>query len=430
MVYVLFISFFLMIFMGVPIAACLGLASLLAVVVSGLNVNLIFSAEAMFSGISSYQLMAIPFFILCGNLMGDGGLSKRLVSFINLFFSRFRGGLAFVTIASSMFFAAISGSSPATTAAIGGIMVPEMEKAGYDKKFASATAAAGGTVGQVIPPSIGMVTYCVLAEISIGTMFVAGIGPGVLMGALMMLYAMYYAIKNDVPIVKQEITIKTVFTTFIGSVWALIMPGIILGGIYSGTFTPTEAGAIATIYGLICGKFIYKSLTWKKVPEILVNTAIASAVIMLILGSVKTFSFVLTRGHIPQMIATGLLSITDNKYVLLLLFNIVVLFAGMFLNAVSAIALLTPIMLPIMTSVGVNPYLLGIILIVNLGIGMITPPVGNCLYVACNISDTKFEELAKACFPYVIVLSIGLMMITFFEPISLGLVKLLGSKMM
>jgi len=426
MVHVLFISFFLMIFMGVPIAACLGLASLLAVGTSGMNINLIFSAEAMFSGISSYQLMAIPFFILCGNLMGDGGLSKRLVSFINLFFSRFKGGLAFVTIASSMFFAAISGSSPATTAAIGSIMVPEMEKSGYNKKFAAATAAAGGTVGQVIPPSIGMVTYCVLAEISIGKMFVAGIGPGILMGALMMLYAMYYAIKNNVPIVKQKITFKSVFTTFMGSIWALIMPAIILGGIYSGTFTPTEAGAIASIYGLICGKYVYKSLDWKKVPSILVNTAVASSVIMLILGSVKTFSFVLTRGHIPEMIATGLLTITDNKYMLLLLFNIVVLFAGMFLNAVSAIALLTPIMLPIMTSVGVNPYLLGIILIVNLGIGMITPPVGNCLYVACNLGNIKFEELAKACFPYVIVLSIGLMMITFFEFISLGLVRLMG----
>ncbi len=268
---------------------------------------------------------------------------KKLVSFINLFFSRFKGGLAFVTIASSMFFAAISGSSPATTAAIGGIMVPEMEKAGYDKRFAAATAAAGGTVGQVIPPSIGMVTYCVLAEISIGTMFLAGIGPGILMGVLMMLYAMYYAVKNNVPIVKQDISLKIVTKTFMGgSIWALIMPAIILGGIYSGTFTPTEAGgAIASVYGLICGKYVYRSLEWKKVPSILVNTAIASAVIMLILGgSVKTFSFVLTRGHIPQIIASGLLSITANKYILLLLFNIVVLFAGMFLNAVSAIAFL------------------------------------------------------------------------------------------
>jgi C4-dicarboxylate transporter DctM subunit len=427
MIFALFASFFGMIFVGVPIAAALGVSSLVAIVASGLNVNLIFAAESMFTGTSSYELMAIPFFILCGNLMGDGGLSKKLVNFINLFFSRIQGGLSFVTIASSMFFAAISGSSPATTAAIGGIMVPEMKKAGYDSKFAAATAAAGGTVGQVIPPSIGMVTYCVLAEVSIGKMFVAGIGPGILMGIMMMLYAGFYSKKNNVPVVKKEFSLKIVMKTFAESIWALIMPLIILGGIYLGLFTPTEAGAIAAVYGLVVSKYIYKTLEWKTVPKILIDTAIASAVIMLIMASVKAFSFVLTRGHIPQIIAENLLSITDNKYLLLLLFNIFVLFAGMFLNAVSAIALITPIMLPIMVAVGVDPILLGIILIVNLGIGMITPPVGNCLYVACNISNQSFEDVSKASFPYVIVLSIGLMLITYFDFISLGLVWLMSA---
>ena len=391
--------------------------------------NLIVAAQTMFKGVSSYPLMAIPFFILAGNLMGDGGLSRKLVGFINLFFSRFRGGLASVTITSSMFFAAISGSCPATTAAIGGVMVPEMEKAGYDKEFSAATAAAAGTVGQVIPPSIPMVTYCVLAEISISTLFLAGFGPGLLMGILMMAYSYYYAVKHKIPVVKQEISVRIVVKAFIDSLWALIMPVIILGGIYSGLFTPTEAGAMASLYGLICGAFIYRSLRWKDVPDILCKTAIASAVIMLIMGAVSTFGYVLTRGHIPAIIAENLLSLTSNKVILLLLFNIVVLFAGMFLSSSAAVALLTPILLPVMTSVGISPYVVGIVFIVNMGIGMITPPVGNCLYVACNISKIKFEPLVRACIPYIIMESIALLLITYIEPISMGLIWLTGAKL-
>ena len=425
----LFISFFAMLFLGVPIAACLGLAALIALVATGANVNLIIAAQTMFNGVSSYPLMAIPFFILAGNLMGDGGLSKKLVNFIGMFFTRFRGGLASVTIVASMFFAAISGSCPATTAAIGSIMVPEMEEAGYSKEFAAATASAAGTVGQVIPPSIPMVTYCVLAECSVSTLFLAGFGPGILMGLFMIIYAYYYAVKNKVPVVKQELSGKKVLKTFIDSLWALLMPIIILGGIYSGSFTPTEAGAMASLYGLICGLFIYKTLDWRKIPDILLKTAIASAVIMLIMGAVSTFGYVLTRGHIPAIIANSLLSLTKSKVVLLLLFNVIVLFAGMFLSSSAAVALLTPILLPVLTSVGISPYVVGIVFIVNMGIGMITPPVGNCLYVGCNIAKIKFEQLVKATVPYIIMEVIALMLITYVEPISMGLIWLTGAKM-
>lgn len=223
-------------------------------------------------------------------------------------------------------------------------------------------------------------------------------------------------------------TKKEAVQTFLSSVWALVMPIIILGGIYSGIFTPTESGAIACVYGLICGKWIYKTLKWKDIPKILVNTAVGSGVIMLILGSVQTFSFVLTRGHIPQLLADAMLGLTTNKYIILLMFNIILLIAGMFLNAVSAIALFTPILLPVLTSVGINPYLTGIIMIVNLGVGMITPPVGNCLYVACGMSKRlTFEQVSKACVPYIIALTIALMIITYFEPIAMGLVWLTGA---
>ena len=425
----LFGTFGALLVIGTPIAASLGLAALVTIITSGMRVNMVVVAQTMFAGMTSYQLIAIPLFILCGNLMTSGGMSKKLVSFINLFFSRVKGGLAYVTIVSSAFFAAISGSSPATTAAIGGVMAPEMVKAGYREDFSLATAAAAGSMGQIIPPSVGMVSYAVLAEVSVGTLFLTGFGPGILMMLFMLLYAYIHVKKHNIVVEAVKPTKKQVVKVFLESIWALIMPVIILGGIYSGIFTPTESGAIACVYGLICGKYVYKTLKWKDIPKVLVDTAVAAGTIMLILGSVQTFGVVLTRGHIPQILAESLLSITNNKVVVLLMFNVLLLIAGMFLNAVSAIALLTPILLPILTSVGVDPYLAGIIMIVNLGIGMITPPVGNCLYVACGMSKKLgIEQISKAAIPYIFVLIIALMMITYIEPIAMGLIWLTGAK--
>lgn len=418
---ILFLSFFGLLAIGVPIGVSLGFAAVLAMVI-GMNTPLVIVAQTMFSGINSFPLMAIPFFILAGNLMTAGGLSKKLVQFVNIFFSRFTGGLAMVSIGASMIFAAISGSCPATTAAIGGIMVPEMEKNGYDKSFTAATVAAAGTVGQVIPPSIPMVTYCVLASTSVSTLFLAGIGPGILMGLSMMTVAYIHAKRKKIPKVKVRLTAKMLLPTLIDSLWALIMPFIILGGIYSGIFTPTEAGAVAAVYGLIVGLFIYKDLKFQNVPQVVIDSAVSAAVIMIIMATVKTFSYVLTREQIPQHIAETLLSITQNKYLFLFLFNIVVIITGCFLQSSAAIALLTPILLPIMMQVGVNPYLVGIIFIVNMGIGMVTPPVGSCLYVACNTANISFERLVRAVVPYVLVLIVVLLLVTYVEPISMFLV--------
>lgn len=418
--FLLFFSFFLLMMIGVPIGVSLGASAVLSMLM-GMRVPLVVIAQTMFNGVNSFPLMAIPFFILAGNLMSDGGISRKLVDFVNLFMSRFRGGLANVTIGSSMIFAAISGSCPATTAAIGGVMHKEMENNGYDKDFIAGTIAAGGTVGQVIPPSIPMVTYSVLAGTSVSTLFLAGVGPGLLMGISMMIYAYYYARKHNVPKVKVKLTLRMVLRTMLSSLWALIMPAIILGGIYSGIFTPTEAGAVAAVYGLLVGMFVYKDLKPKRIAPILVESAVSSAVIMIIMATVQTFSYVLTRAKIPQAIADGMLSITSNKYILLFLFNIIVLIAGMFMQSSAAIALLTPILLPVLTAVGISPYLVGIVFIVNMAIGMITPPVGSCLYVATNITGIRFERVSRAAFPYVVMEVIALLIITYVEPVSLFL---------
>ena len=308
-------------------------------------------------------------------------------------------------------------------------MAPEMEKTGYDEDFALATAAAAGTLGQIIPPSVGMVSYAVLAECSVGTLFLTGFGPGIVMALCMMVYAFIYVKKKNIPVSKEKITVQQGLKIALKSIPALIMPLIILGGIYSGLFTPTESGAIASVYGLLCGLFITRSIKIKDLPRIFVNTAVGAGTIMLVLGSVQVFCYVLTRGHIPQIISEALLSITNNKSVLLFMFNLILLIAGMFLNAVSAIALFTPILLPVLTSVGISPYAIGIIMIVNLGIGMITPPVGNCLYVACGMSKRlSFEQVSKACVPYMIALAVALLLITYVEAIPMGLIWLTGAK--
>lgn len=320
MTLILFSSLFILLILGVPIAVCLGLAALIIFFLSG--IPLIISVQTMYSGIDSFPLMAIPFFILAGNIMSSGGISRRLIKFASMLVGKIRGGLAMVAIFSSMFFASISGSSPATVAAIGGVMIPEMKRKKYDENFAGATVAAAGIVGQVIPPSIPMVVYAVLAGTSVTKMFIAGIVPGILMSLTMALVAHWYAKKQNIPLEVTRYSFKERIKIFADSFWALLMPVIILGGIYRGIFTPTEAAVVAVFYGLVVGLLIYKELKIKDIPDILGKSSIATAVIMIIMASAYSFGWVLTSERIPQLIADSLLSLTSNKYLLLLIFNI------------------------------------------------------------------------------------------------------------
>lgn len=422
---ILFIAFFILLLLNVPIAVCLGAAAVIAMGVDG-GTSLVAIPQAMFTSVNSFSLMAIPFFILAGNVMATGGISKRLVNFANLLVGGIKGGLSMAAILASMIFAAISGSCPATTAAIGSIMLPEMEKNGYKTDFSAATVAAAGTVGQVIPPSVPMVTFCVLGGCSVGTLFMAGILPGILMGVVMMVISYIYAVKHKIIPVREKKSLKEILHVLMDSIWAILMPVIILGGIYSGIFTPTESAAVAVIYGLLVGAFIYRDLKLKDIVKILNDSAAGTAVIMLIMATAGGFSWILTSERIPQLIATTLLGLTSNKYVLLFLFNIVLLIAGCFLNPSAAVILLTPIMLPVLTAVGVSPYLVGIVMIVNLAVGQITPPVGSCLYVACNIAHIKLEPLVKAILPYLIALIATIFVITYVEPISLAIPQMLA----
>ena len=422
---ILFIAFFILLLLNVPIAVCLGAAAVIAMGVDG-GTSLVAIPQAMFTSVNSFSLMAIPFFILAGNVMATGGISKRLVNFANLLVGGIKGGLSMAAILASMIFAAISGSCPATTAAIGSIMLPEMEKNGYKTDFSAATVAAAGTVGQVIPPSVPMVTFCVLGGCSVGTLFMAGILPGILMGVVMMVISYIYAVKHKIIPAREKKSLKEILHVLIDSIWAILMPVIILGGIYSGVFTPTESAAVAVIYGLLVGTFIYRDLKLKDIVKILNDSAAGTAVIMLIMATAGGFSWILTSERIPQLIATTLLGLTSNKYVLLFLFNIVLLIAGCFLNPSAAVILLTPIMLPVLTAVGVSPYLVGIVMIVNLAVGQITPPVGSCLYVACNIAHIKLEPLVKAILPYLIALIATIFVITYIEPISLAIPQMLA----
>lgn len=419
----LFSLFFILLGLGVPIAIALGVATLLAIN-NFTNVSLVIAPKIMFGAVDSFPLMAIPFFVLAGNVMSSGGISRRLVHFASSLVGTAIGGLAHVSIFASMFFAAISGSSPATTAAIGAVMVPEMNKKGYSNNFSAAVVAAAGTVGVIIPPSIPMVLYAVLAGVSIGKLFLSGFGPGILMGLTMMLVA-YIISKKRGYYGTEKVDFIGKIRAFRDSFFALMMPVIILGGIYGGIFTPTEAAAVAVVYGILIGLFIYRELNLKEIPEIIFNSAVGSAVIMFLIACANLFGWFLVREMIPQEIAKAVLVLTKNPYIILFLINIFLLILGTLINTTAAIILVTPILVPILDQVGIDRLFMGIVMVVNLAIGMITPPVGLCLFVACNLAKISLDKLTKEIFPFLIALILLIFVITYVPFISMTLPNLL-----
>ena len=422
----LFGSFALLLILRVPIGISLGMSSLITIFASGV-VQPTYLAQGLVTGADSFSLMAVPFFVLAGELMATGGISRRLLNIADAFLGRKYGGLALVTVVACMFFAAISGSGPATVAAIGGLTIPSMLKQGYDKPFAGAISAAAGSIGVIIPPSIPMVMYCVATGVSVGAMFMGGVLPGILIGISLCVYSSLYSKKHKyINAEAAPFSWGNVGRSLVDGIWALLVPVIILGGIYGGIFTPTEAAAVAVAYGLIVGLFVYRDLKAKDLYRIFGSAALTTATIMVILGTATTFGRILTLERIPTMIADFFESVAKGPIMLLILINILLLIVGCFMETNAAIIILAPIFLPIVESMGINPVHFGIVMVVNLAIGFVTPPLGVNLFVSCNVANAKLEEICKGILPILGVMILDLLLITYIEPLSTFLPALLG----
>ena len=422
----LFGSFALLLILRVPIGISLGMSSLVTIFASGV-VQPTYLAQGLVTGADSFSLMAVPFFVLAGELMATGGISRRLLNIADAFLGRKYGGLALVTVVACMFFAAISGSGPATVAAIGGLTIPSMLKQGYDRPFAGAISAAAGSIGVIIPPSIPMVMFCVATGVSVGAMFMGGVIPGLLIGVSLCLYSSLYSKKHKyINAEAAPFSWGNVGRSLADGIWALLVPVIILGGIYGGIFTPTEAAAVAVAYGLIVGLFVYRDLKAKDLYRIFGSAALTTATIMVILGTATTFGRILTLERIPTMIADFFESVAKGPIMLMIRINILLLIVGCFMETNAAIIILAPIFLPIVESMGINPVHFGIVMVVNLAIGFVTPPLGVNLFVACNVANAKLEEICKGILPILGVMIVDLLLITYVEPLSTFLPALLG----
>jgi C4-dicarboxylate transporter, DctM subunit len=417
----LFGTLFICLLIGVPIAISLGVSALVAIYF-GSTLPLDIITQKAFTSLDSFPLLAIPFFMLAGILMGKGGVSKRLLDLATAMVGWMTGGLSMVTIVACMFFAAISGSGPATVAAIGGFMIPAMVAKKYDGGFAAAVSASAGSIGVIIPPSIPFVLYGVIGSVSVGSLFLAGIIPGLLIGAGLMITSYIISKKNGYkPEHVKKMDFKGVWKATSDAKWALLIPVIILGGIYGGIFSPTEAAVVAVVYALIIGKFVYKELTWQNIFESFREAVIINATTMIIIGLSVSFAYFMTLEQIPNDISGFLTNLSSNPVVILIAINILLLIVGMFIDTISALVVLTPILLPIVTAVGVDPIHFGVILVANLAIGFITPPLGVNLFVASSVGKVKFERIVRAIIPFMVSMIICLLVITYIPELSLWL---------
>lgn len=412
MEYVLLGLFLLLTALGVPVAfsLCLSVASILFFF---MDKPLVMITQIMFSGIDSFSFMAVPFFMLAGSFMSAGGVTTRLVQFSQALVGSFTGGLAQTVSVSGCFFAAISGSSAATTAALGTTMVNEMEKKGYARDWATGVVASSGVVGIVIPPSITMVVYGVIADTSIGDLFIGGFIPGMMMGASMMLVSWYMAKKRGIR-PEGNFSFAHLAKAFKESFFALMTPVIIIGGIYGGIFTPTEAAAVAAVYGIFVGLFIYKELKFRDFPQIIFQAVIGTTMIMLLVGAANVFGWLLTSLQIPHQLGEFVVSITTSPIMFLMALNVLLLIAGTMVNASAAVVILTPIFLPVAKTLGIDPLFFGVLMVVNLAIGCITPPVGLDLFVASAITKVPIERVMIASLPYLGALLVTLVILTLF----------------
>ncbi|MDQ0338271.1 C4-dicarboxylate transporter DctM subunit [Caldalkalibacillus uzonensis] len=424
MALLLVIAMFALFFIGVPVAISLGFASTIAIWWDG-TIPLIIVAQRLFTSVDLFPLMAIPFFILAGTLMEAGGISQRLINFANALTGHMTGGLALVAVVTSMFFAAVSGSSAATVAAIGSILIPAMIKRGYHKNFSGGIQSISGELGVIIPPSIPMILYGVTTETSIRDMFIAGIIPGIFIG-ISLLLTVYIIAKKRGYKGDTNITWADRKKAFKEALLPLIMPVIILGGIYGGVFTPTEAGAVAVAYAFIVGVFVYKEIKWKEVIQLLSRSVVMSSIIMFIIANAGLFGWILSREGVPQMAASFFAGISDSPIIFLLIINALLLFIGMFIETSVSIILLAPLLMPVAMHMGIDPVHFGIIMIVNLAIGMCTPPLGVNLFISCQIANISLIEITKAIIPFLLVMIINVLIISYVPWLSTWLVQLLN----
>ena len=420
---ILFISFAVLLLMGAPIAVCLGTSSVVAMIAQGAGrpLDTVMSSLPMIvsASTSKFVLLAIPFFILAGNIMEKAGISEKLIKLAEACVGHIRGGLAIVCVIVACFFAAISGSGPATVAALGVIIVPAMIKSGYKPAFSAALMAAAGAIGVIIPPSITFVVYGSIADTSIGDLFIAGLVPGLLMGFALMVVALLVGRKSDLKTLPKA-SRKERWLAFKDAFWGLMMPVIILGGIYGGIFTPTEAAAVSVVYGRFVGIFIYKKIRLKEFYALLLDTTSTTATVMFITAAASLFAYVLTRARLDVAISSALQNATGgNVIVFFIIVNIILLIAGCFLDSTSALYIFTPLFVPVAQALGVNLIHLGVVMIVNLAIGLFTPPVGVNLYVACGVGNVNLKQISKAVVSLIIAALIVLLLVTYIPKISL-----------
>ncbi len=429
---VIFIVLAILLLLGVPIAICLGLSA-------GIYLLLFFqipewtTTTNVLSGIlpnkfsatmEHFTLMAIPFFILSSNFLSTGGVAQRIVRFANALVGWMAGGLAMAGIMACILFAAVSGSSPATVVAIGSIMIPGMIEANYSKRFAVGSIATAGSLGILIPPSIVMIVYAVATEQSVGKMFIAGIVPGLMLGAMLLFVTWVTAVKKGMPR-QSKPTLKEVWKSFWDAFWGLLLIVMIIGGIYGGIFTPTEAAAVAAVYSAVIALFVYRDMGFKDIPHVMLESAKMTAMLLFIIACAMIFAHVLTMERIPQNIAEWLVAKDMSWWMFLLMVNVILWFAGDFMEPSSIILILAPIFFPIAMALKIDPIHLGIVMTLNMEVGMITPPVGLNLYVASGLSGLTLEEVTKAALPWMLVMIVALILVTYIPWISLFLVHLL-----
>lgn len=420
--FLLTVVFLLGLAIGVPVAITLGVASLAYILSAG--IPLVVVPQKMFAGMDIYVLLCIPGFVLAGNLMNGGGITPRIIHFAQAGVGWMRGGLGMTNVASSMLFGGISGTAVADAASIGGMMIPGMKRAGYPADFSAAVTSASSTIGPIIPPSVPMIIVGALSGISVGKMFIAGVIPGLLLGVGMLIVTYIISVKRDFPRQPWQ-GWRHLLHTFASAFWALAMTAMIVGGMVTGIATPTETSVVAAVYAIVIGCFVYRELPLRKVPGIVIDSAVASAAILLLVGTANVFGWILVSEHIPQMIADAVLSLTTNKYLVILLLNLVLVFVGMFMETIAALIILFIPLLTVAQGVGIDPIHFAVFAVLNLMIGLSTPPVGVCLFVCANIAREPLTRVVRALVPYLIVNFIVLLLVSYIPALSTWLPSLM-----